>query len=107
MGSKNSASKDYVEIRFEVKTGKEDLEAYIEKNKPVWEMNVDQAKERAAETVKQRKQELTDYLKEKTPEWNHQMATAKEMASDAIQTGTKAVASKLRDYRDRVKNRMR
>ena len=33
MGSKNSASKDHVEIRFEVKTGKEDeLQEYLKEN---------------------------------------------------------------------------
>lgn len=70
-----------------VKQGKENLDTYVEENKPIWEENIAQAKEKTAEAIKKGKEDLSAYVEENKPIWEENIVQAKEKTTEAIKKG--------------------
>ena len=70
-----------------VRQGAEELGSYIEENKPIWEENINTAKNQAVDTIKNVKADLENYVEENKPIWESNIQLAKIKAVDAFQRG--------------------
>lgn len=70
-----------------VKQGAAELGSYIEENKPIWEENLNTAKDKTMDTIKKGKADLETYVEENKPIWKSNLAAAKARTAEAIKQG--------------------
>lgn len=89
-----------------VKTGAEEAGTYLQENRPVWENNIAQAKEKTTKAIRTGKEEFGSYIERNKPVWENNLTQTREKAAEAVQAGKQDVTNYLKEKAPEWKEQM-